>query len=77
MDIEMTAVKAEYAEAGKYAELLGGFGFYAEGQSVAIVWSGDDFAQKAIDYFVEKYVVASTLKIDDGSFEFVSYDATK
>ena len=77
LDIEMTAVKAEYAEAGKYAELLGGFGFYAEGRSVAIVWSGDDFAQKAIDYFVEKYVVASTLKIDDGSFEFVSYDISK
>ena len=73
-DIEMTATEAEYAEAGKYAKMLGGFAIYAENKSVAIVWSGDNFAQKAIDYFVAKYVVDSTLKIEDGSFEFVPYD---
>lgn len=74
LDEQMAKVREEYAAAGKYDKMVGGFAVYAEECSVSIVWSDDDFAQKAVDYFVEMYVVGSTLAIEDKGFEFVPYD---
>ena len=74
LDTELDSLKAEYATLGKYDKLLGGFAVYAEEKTVAIVWSGDDFAQKSIDYFIDKYITDSTLTLADGFFEFVPYN---
>lgn len=71
---KLDTLRAEYSALGKYDVLLGGFAFYAEERSVAIVWSGEDYAQKSINYFIEKYITESTLTIADGSFEFVPCD---
>ena len=74
LEAEMAVIKAEYESEGKYDKLLGGFAIYAEGRSVALVWTDDGRAQMAVDYFVENYITGDTLTLSDGHFEMFSHD---
>lgn len=46
-----------------------GYAIYAEGGSVAIVWSDWHLVEMSIDYFVENYVTDVSLKLADGYFK--------
>ena len=74
LEAEMAVIRAEYESEGKYDKLLGGFAIYAEGRSVALVWTDDGRAQMAVDYFVENYITGDTLTLSDGHFEMFSHD---
>ena len=43
-----------------------GFAIYAEGNSVAVVWSDSHLFEYAMTYFVENYLLSSTLSLEDG-----------
>lgn len=74
LEAEMAVIRAEYESEGKYDKLLGGFAIYAEGQTVAIVWTDDARAQMAVDYFVENYITDDTFALNEGYFEMVCHD---
>ena len=51
---------------------LGGYAFYSEGKSAAIVASDSDIIPDAIAAFIEKYVTESTLSAETKIYEVVS-----
>ena len=70
----MDNLKKEYESVGRYNLMLEGFAIYSAGKSLAIVWSDSEVSQMAIEYFAEKYLLESTLILDEGHYEFVAYD---
>lgn len=70
----MENLLADYESEGKYNLMLKGFAIYSVGKSLAIVWSDSEISQTAIEYFAEKYIVESTLVLDEEHYEFVAYD---
>ena len=49
------------------------YGVYAEGGSVAVVWSDDSARDIALTYFLDKYVMRDSLKFKDGFTDMISY----
>lgn len=54
-----------------------GYAIYAEGGSVAVVWSDWHIAEMSVDYFIDKYITDDSLKLTDGysEVETLSLDA--
>ena len=50
-----------------------GFTVYSDGSSVAIVYSNDYLAERAVDYFIENYLFASSLTLEDGYSKTVTF----
>ena len=69
---KQTLAKALSREADKWersnedTDFLSGYAIYAEGSSVAVVWSSDDISEVAINYFIENYLVSESLKLENG-----------
>ncbi len=53
---------------------LSGYAIYAEGSSIAVIWTDDIVYTNAIDYFVENYLIGKSLKLDDGYCKTVTFD---
>ena len=49
------------------------YGIYAEGGSVAIVWSDDEARDMVLSYFLDTYIVKNSLKFKDGFTDMNSY----
>jgi len=64
--------RAAEANANKYSDEQAaiedtvGFAIYAEGGSVAVVWSDGHLFENAIEFFVKNYVASASLKLNDG-----------
>ena len=53
---------------------LMGYCIYAEGGSVAVVWTDDTIAPYAINYFIENYLNSDTLSLENGYCNFLTLD---
>ena len=49
------------------------YGIYAEGGSVAVVWSCDEARDTVLTYFLDTYVVKNNMKFTDGFTEMIDY----
>ena len=59
---------------GENTAFLSGYTIYAEGSSVAIVWTDDVIHSSAISYFIENYMINDSLKLEDGYKKTVTFD---
>ena len=48
------------------AEDIAGYTVYAQGGSVAIVWSDERFMNSAVQYFIDNYLAGDSLELKDG-----------
>lgn len=66
-----------YSDEEEALDDIVGYAVYAEGGSVAIVWSDYHIPTLAVNYFIDKYVIDSSLTLEDGYLktEMLSLDA--
>ena len=74
--ILMSAIRESYDEDKAYEDLEA-YTVYASGGSVAIVWSDNRYRQDAIEYFVENFVLDSSLVLKDGYSSTVVVSTSK
>ena len=75
LDSKLAEKKADLESEGEKTKYLVGFLFYAEGDSLAVVWSDDTAIEKAIEYLVSQFMSAPTLKLSSGYTHFVTADS--
>ena len=67
------AIRREFGDSGDIDELMEdrvGYAVYADGGSVAIVWTDWHLDETAASYLLNNYVTEASLKLEDGYFDF-------
>lgn len=74
LETEIQKAIANYEASGVEIEKLDGCLVYSNGTAVALVWTDPSVTEDAISYFMEKYLSATPLVLEDGYVEFVPFN---